>query len=277
MTAATPAEADAALAGALASAERDTDPRVLGLLRGAAASVLLPGSSPSSGGGEDRELVLFAEAFVADVSQLTAAVRTPVIERYGAGSLGLVQALYLADLTTRRKLALAQLGLPADEAGATADLDLWPALESYWRTVARLDRLDAQTTELVRLRGAAAHRCRLCSSRRQVTALEAPGGRDLLDQMFEPDPRGLTPAQAAAVDLVDAVVWHPADLGRDLTDRVLEAFDPDEVAELLHDVVRNAANKIAVAFGADAPAVTDGVELFTLDEDGEVVVVGPSA
>jgi hypothetical protein len=37
-------------------------------------------------------------------------------------------------------------------------------------------------------------------------------------------------------------------------------------------VARNAANKIAVALGADAAAVTDGVELFTTDTDGNLTV-----
>ena len=39
-------------------------------------------------------------------------------------------------------------------------------------------------------------------------------------------------------------------------------------------MARNAANKIAVALGADAAAVTDGVELFSTDADGNLTVVG---
>ena len=39
------------------------------------------------------------------------------------------------------------------------------------------------------------------------------------------------------------------------------------------DVARNAANKIAVALGADAAAVTEGVELFVTDADGTLSVV----
>ena len=39
------------------------------------------------------------------------------------------------------------------------------------------------------------------------------------------------------------------------------------------DVIRNATNKIAVALGADAPEVTEGVQLFVTDADG---VVDPS-
>ena len=45
-----------------------------------------------------------------------------------------------------------------------------------------------------------------------------------------------------------------------------------EVVEVVLDVVRNAANKIAVALGADAPEVTEGVQWFRTDHDGQVLV-----
>ena len=50
------------------------------------------------------------------------------------------------------------------------------------RQVARLDTLDPVLTELVRLRGARQHECRLCGSRRSVAAIgagaeEATSGR----------------------------------------------------------------------------------------------------
>ena len=35
--------------------------------------------------------------------------------------------------------------------------------------------------------------------------------------------------------------------------------------------MRNAANKIAVSLGADAPRVESGTELFLVDEDGQTV------
>ena len=37
------------------------------------------------------------------------------------------------------------------------------------------------------------------------------------------------------------------------------------------DVVRNAANKIAVALGGDAPEVTEGIQYYDLDARGDVV------
>ena len=38
-------------------------------------------------------------------------------------------------------------------------------------------------------------------------------------------------------------------------------------------MIRNAANKIAVALRADAPEVTDGVQLFTTAPDGTLTTL----
>ena len=42
----------------------------------------------------------------------------------------------------------------------------------------------------------------------------------------------------------------------------------DQAIEVVLEVVRNSTNKIAVALGADAPEVTEGVQLFATDADG---------
>lgn len=294
--AATLTDAEVALATAVAVARRDTPPHQLALIEHHVAGILRSGPSPAPTAPDaapgaaidaDAELGAFVDAFVSDVSRLDGAVRGPVLTRHGAASLGLVQAVYLIDLGTRRDLVRAGLGLaptiPDVAAPAPpADLELWPALEAYWRTVARLDSLDPLTTELVRLRGAAAHNCRLCSSRRNVSALAqvaadpAGGPVDPLEAVFDAQPTGLDEAQADAVALVDAVIWEPSALDPDLALRLRDAYLDEQLEEILHDVVRNAANKIAVAFGADAANVTDGVELFDLDDDGEVVVRPPA-
>ncbi len=60
----------------------------------------------------------------------------------------------------------------------------------------------------------------------------------------------------------------------EVVDAANEHLTPEQVVEVVLDVTRNAANKIAVALGADAATVTDGVELFTTDADGNLTVVG---
>ena len=45
----------------------------------------------------------------------------------------------------------------------------------------------------------------------------------------------------------------------------MDTLGPAAATELTLDLVRNAANKIAVAFGADDPRVEAGVEYYDID------------
>ena len=77
-------------------------------------------------------------------------------------------------------------------------------------TVARLRELDALTAEVVRLRGAAQHNCRLCKSLRETTALDAGGTETLYGdiEQFEASAQ-LTERHKAALRYVDALIWSP--------------------------------------------------------------------
>jgi alkylhydroperoxidase family enzyme len=218
----------------------------------------------------DPAVRAFAEQFVVDVSATTPSARDAATGALGADAFPTVQVLYVLDLGTR--LAAAWQGflgapLAVEPAGGP---DLWPALESFMRTVALRDALDPVTTEIVRLRGARAHDCRLCRSIRSAPAARAGGDEDLYTRI---DGAGapLDERHRLALEVVDTMLWQPASPAPRLALQVVSAFTPSETAEILLDVVRNAANKIAVAFGADDPHVTEGVEYFDVDELGDLV------
>ena len=130
-----------------------------------------------SGDPRVRACVLFAEQFVVDVSGTTDEQRA---------SLG--AAMGDDDLRVRAG-ALRRRRVPARSHRARADLrravrrghrrrvagDLWPTLEEFMRVVALGSALDPITTELVRLRGARAHNCRVCQSRLSLKAVDAAG------------------------------------------------------------------------------------------------------
>jgi len=138
----------------------------------------------------------------------------------------------------------------------------WVAHERFLLEVAKLTALDPVTSELIRLRGARAHDCRLCQSRRNVTAVDLAGARDLFD---DPDPSGISDAQALTLEVVNAFVWQPIQWPPGLGTQVVKEIGPVAATELILDLVRNAANKIAVAFGADEPHVTTGIEYYDID------------
>ncbi len=235
------------------------DPLVV-LARASVAAVLVGGPPvPVS------EAALFAQQMTLDVASLLEEERALALAELGRDAFGFVQAVYVADMSTRVRLALAQLldvTLPVPTA---VDGELWPAIEDLMRAIARMSALDPVTTELVRLRGARAHNCRLCLSLRDTRALGAGATEDLL--AFQ----GLSPRQQAAVDLVDAMVWTPAAFPLSLEMDVRAHLTDDEVVEVVLDVMRNAGNKVAVALGADAARVTEGVELYTVNAEGDPV------
>ena len=128
--------------------------------------------------------------------------------------------------------------------------------------------LNPVTTELVRLRGARAHQCRVCQSRLSLRALDAAGDASIFDA-DDSGPR--SDRQGAALDLTDAIISQPMLIDASLTQRVHEHLTAAETTEVVLDVVRNGANKIAVALGGDAPDVTEGIEFYDVDASGDVI------
>lgn len=223
-----------------------------------------------------RELacLAFAEQFVVDVSAITDAQRAAMTTAMGNNAFLFVQSVYVNDVFTRARLGLARLFgtvTPPVTSEAIAPELLWPELERFMASVARLDRLDPLLTELIRLHGARVHECRLCRSRVSVKALDLAGDLAVLRTSVHESRTAFTDRQRVALRLTDALVTQPSSIDDTLARHVHEHFDAAEVVEIVLDVARNAANKIAVAFGADAPNVTEGVEYFDLDGAGEVI------
>lgn len=218
----------------------------------------------------DPAVRAFAEQVGLDVT-LAADLRPAFLAATGASAFEVVQRIWAHDVPPRALAVLDQVyGASDPVALQPADGDPWPLLEELMRAVARLDALDPVTTELVRLRGAAAHDCRLCRSRRSVPARSAGS---LLDEVEAGRlPAELDPRQRAALALTDAVVWEWRAVPEATLAGVRAELGEAEVVEVVLDVVRNAANKIAVALGADAPEVTEGVQWFRTDHDGQVLV-----
>jgi len=230
--------------------------------------------SAQRGRSDPRALICvrFAEQFVVDVAGITDADRAMLSGALGSETFTFVQALFVADVFQRARIALQRLyGVPYDGPPAAEPGDLWAAIEEFMRVVSRASLLDPLTTELIRLRGATVHHCRLCRSRLSVRALDAAGDDSPFSAIEDFEHSVLSSRHKIALRLTDAVVTQPAQIDDQLVAQVHAAFTVGESTEIVLDVVRNAANKIAVALGADAPQVADGIEFFDVDANGEVV------
>jgi alkylhydroperoxidase family enzyme len=217
----------------------------------------------------------FADQFRVDVSQVDERLRADFAEVTGKHQFAVAQMVWIADVAPRLRAALDTLFGPsqwrAERRYPVADV--WSVIENFMASVARLDALDATTTELVRLRGARQHHCRICTSRRSVEALEAGADDGTFEAVDHHATSDLPPETKAALALVDAMIWTPDALPAEVVDDVRARLRPEQAVEVALDVVRNAANKIAVALGADAPEVTEGVQLFRTDADGVLTTV----
>jgi hypothetical protein len=206
----------------------------------------------------------FAEQMVVDVASMTTDVRAAALAELGASAPAFVLAVWTEDMTMRAGAAWREMfGEGWRPLPASSDVGPWVAHERFLLEVAKLRALDPVTSELIRLRGARAHDCRLCQSRRSARAIDLAGRSDLFD---DTDPSGLSDTQALALQVVDTFVWRPTQWPPGLGEQVVDALGPAAATELTLDMVRNAANKIAVAFGADEPQVETGVEYYDIDE-----------
>lgn len=262
------------------------DGRITGLVRRVCAETLslpaLPCAVTVDGPGSDAEAVIasFAEQFSADVSMIGVGRRSELFAALGDSTFGVVVQMYIADFVPRVRAALEALGLGRQYLGWVSDQVVWDhstdpsdaVFNGFLPTVARLRGLDALTSEVVRLRGATQHNCRLCKSLRETTALNAGGSESLYGDIehFEASAL-LTDRHKAALRYVDTLIWSPRDIDRGIAAGMRAHFSDDEAVELTFDVMRNASNKVAVALGGDAPRVEHGTAEYLLDADGQTV------
>jgi alkylhydroperoxidase family enzyme len=235
-----------------------------------------------TGPGSDADAVVadFAEQFSIDVSMIGDQQRSRLWAALGDKTFGVVVQMYVADFVPRVRAGLETLGVGQRYLGWAVGGVAWDhttdpsdaVFNGFLPEVARLRELDALTSEVVRLRGAAQHNCRLCKSLRETTALDAGGTEALYGDIehFEASAL-LTDRQKAALRYVDALIWAPGHIDRGIAAGVRAHFSDDEAVELTFDVMRNASNKVAVALAGDAPRVESGTEQYLLDIDGQTV------
>ncbi|OBB86852.1 hypothetical protein A5760_03230 [Mycobacterium colombiense] len=222
----------------------------------------------------------FAEQFSADVSSVTVEQRSRLWKQLGDRTFEIVVQMYIADFIPRVRAGLEALGVGAQYLGWVGQPIAWdhttdPAylvFNKFLIAVARMRALDPVTSELVRLRGAAQHNCRLCNSLREGGALDAGGSETLYEEIARFESSSLLDDRAkAALRYADALIWTPAHLVADDVAEVRSRFSEAEAVELTFDIMRNASNKVAVSLGADAPRVETGTERYLLAADGQTV------
>ena len=228
----------------------------------------------------ERSALAFAEQMSFDVASLQAEQRSALFSGLAADAVPFVQATFVADLLPRVRAALDALFGGADWAGGSAPdgasrpveglAGLQAAFDALIRQVPQLQAVDAITTEVVRLRGARRHRCRLCQSLRSRSALVAGADDAVFDAVDHYAESDLDASCQAALAFCDALIGVPGRVAEDSAKALRNAFTPEACVEIVLDILRNATNKVAVALAADAPNVETGVEIYDVGPDGEL-------
>jgi alkylhydroperoxidase family enzyme len=173
----------------------------------------------------------------------------------------------------------ARVPLGADGRPVGRDAELVALLAAYQDTVVRSPHLDAVTTELVRLRCARQHDCRICQTLRLAAAAELGVDDTVTDQIDFYESSDLSERHKVALRIVDAFIWRPSDIDDALVQQAHAHFSVEEIAELLVDITKWSTQKIHVALGtdgADRVAVNErGVSYLSFDEEGRVSAMSP--
>ncbi len=217
----------------------------------------------------------FGDQFRTDVAGITDDQRAAFVAATGSQLFPVIQVIWLADVVPRLRSALDAVFVPSDwPQDRTVEVaETWPIVEGFMQAVARLDALDPVLTELIRLRGARQHDCRVCRSRRSADAIDLGADETTFTAIDEHSTSDLPEQSRAALALVDAIIWTPTSIPADVVDGVRAHLTCAQAVEVVLDVIRNGANKIAVGLRADAPEVTDGVQLFTTSPDGTLTTL----
>jgi len=278
-------EATGLLDVACARAWDVVDPELLGALRTRAALLLghPDGRRVDAADATTAACLEFAEQFVLDVSGVGETERDTLRRHLDEDAItDVVRALFLVEYALRLELVSARLfdgpvvagPAPPVARPANPSAALRAALTEYQDAVVRGGALDPVLTELVRLRCARTHNCRICQTLRLADARDAGADDALTAAVDRYETSDLDERTKAALRITDALITLPASLSPEAATAARALLTPDELAELCLDVSKWSTQKVHVALGTDAPdrlpLGADGVSWFRFDIDGRV-------
>ncbi|TFV71980.1 carboxymuconolactone decarboxylase family protein [Blastococcus sp. CT_GayMR20] len=259
------------------------DPDLLVAMRARAAALLgHPDGERATADSEPvRACVEFAEQFVLDVTAIGEAERDTLRRHFDEQTVeNIVRAFFLTEFGLRLELVSGRLfdgpevAMPrppvrrSDDAGAA----LREAVADYADAVVRGRSLDPVVTELVRLRCARTHNCRMCRTLRLVDA-RAAGVDDTMSAAVDRyETSDLDGRVKAALRITDALITMPSSLSPSAVEHARTLLSEDELAELCLDVSKWSTQKVKVALGTDGaenlPLNEQGVSFFRFDDEG---------
>ncbi len=159
--------------------------------------------------------------------------------------------------------------------GVSAGGELENAIAGFAAAAVRADRIDPITTELVRLRCAQYHDCRLCGSFRVQAALDAGFDEEMQKKIGNYEASDFSNQAKAALRLTDAMIMNPGNIDPDLRASIREHLDDAQIVEICVDVMKWSQQKSLVATRIEAPASEEHLTQLIFDENGDPVFGEP--
>jgi hypothetical protein len=149
------------------------------------------------------------------------------------------------------------------------------AVAEFAASVRREQTIDARTAELVRLRCASYHDCRRCKSLRTPDTGLDEETISKLDHDLDAE-SGFSRREFAALQLVDAMLVHPATLTPEFVSSTQAELSPGEISWILLAIVKFSQQKASVALRIE-PAADEGLRALDIGSDGLARVGGAVA
>ena len=169
--------------------------------------------------------------------------------------------------------------IPTDELtpGVSAGGPLESAIADFAAAAVRAKGVDPLVTELVRLRCAQYHDCRLCGSFRVQEALDAGFDERMQKAIATHETSDFSPAIKAALRLCDSMIMRPGEIDADLRKELRAHFTDEQITELCVDVMKWSQQKALVALRIEPPASDQHLTQLIFDTDGHPVFGEPLA
>ena len=265
----------ALLAHAWAAAPEVVDPALLDLVH-ARVNFLLGLTAEDVEGTSD--VLALTDQFVKYVPDVREEHLVPLREQLGRRGLrALVDALYILDQTARLRITHARLFAAGEFEGSTPGvagegMSLGRTNAAFHHQIMLLPALDPTTREIIRLRAASYHHCRLCMSGRVVSDGHVLVDESLAAQIDNYLEQPLSPPHQAALRYVDAHMIEPTRVDDELAAELRAHFTPAQIVEISLAVTAFNYQKILVALSLDLPVNAAGLVAFSFDEQGDLVV-----
>lgn len=159
--------------------------------------------------------------------------------------------------------------------GVSVGGPLEQAIGKFANAAVRAKSVSPVITEIVRLRCAQIHDCRLCGSLRIEEALDEGFEEETQRKIARYEDSDFSPEIIAALLLCDAIIMTPAAADETLKDDLHRSFTETQLAEICLDVMKWSQQKPLVALRLETPP-WEVPTLLTFDENGAPIFGGPA-